>query len=63
MYLKNYLLELLIELIEPIRTKRESFIHHKEYLRTIIKNGTIKAKEVASNNIKTIRNAIGIMEL
>jgi tryptophanyl-tRNA synthetase len=63
MYLKKYLLELLIELIEPIRIKRDYFTDHKEYLQTIIKNGSNKAKAVAIENIKAIRNAIGIMNL
>jgi tryptophanyl-tRNA synthetase len=61
-FIKKYLLELLIALLEPIRTKREDLSKNLDYIKNILKTGSNKARSVAINNIKEIRNTIGIMQ-
>lgn len=61
-FLKKYLLELLISLIEPIRTRREDLAKNLDYIKDNLKIGSNKAKTIANKNIQEIRNVIGIMQ-
>jgi tryptophanyl-tRNA synthetase len=59
--IKNRLIDILNNLIEPIRTKRELIINDKEYLKSILKNGTQEAKIEARKTINEIKNAMQLI--
>jgi tryptophanyl-tRNA synthetase len=59
MVLKNKLKEILIELIIPIRSKREELSKEKDFLNQVLKNGTAKAKQIAKQNFAEIKKIMG----
>ena len=58
-YLKNKLSEILVEIICPVGIKIRKLLDDKSYLEGILKEGTEKARNLAENNLKDIRNAVG----
>ncbi|MDV4150549.1 tryptophan--tRNA ligase [Clostridium sp. AL.422] len=58
--IKIYLNELLQEEIKPIREKRREYEKNKEYLYDILKDGSKVAREITSNTLDEVRNAIGL---
>lgn len=58
--LKRYLLEVLENLLMPIRTKREQLATDKEAVYKELYTGSMKAKEVAAATLSQVRNAIGV---
>ena len=57
---KKYLLEVLNEIIDPIRKKRNELEQDKEYVFNVLKDGTNKAREIASKTLEEVKEAIGI---
>ena len=60
MVLKKYLLEVLDNILSPIRTKREYLSQNKEAVFEILKSGSDKAKNVANATLNEVRRAIGV---
>jgi tryptophanyl-tRNA synthetase len=60
MVLKKYLLEVLDNILSPIRTKREYLSQNKDAVFEILKSGSYKAKNVASATLNEVRSAIGV---
>jgi tryptophanyl-tRNA synthetase len=58
-YLKNKLSEILIEVICPVGKKIKKLLDDKTYLKKVLKEGTEKARNLAEDNLKEIRNAVG----
>ncbi len=57
---KRYLNDVLQAELEPIRNRRKDFEKDKELIYKILLDGSNKAREIASNTLKEVRNAIGI---
>lgn len=58
--IKKRLIEVLENVIEPIRTKREDLAKNPEAIMNILKNGTEKAREKAKETMTEVRKAIKI---
>lgn len=59
-YIKKVLYNVLEEILTPIREKRRYYEEHPEEVLNILKNGTNKAKEKASNTLREVKKAIMI---
>ncbi len=57
---KEYLFNVLNKLLKPIRKKRESFSKNPAELDKILKEGTMKAREVAKETMDKVRKAMKI---
>ena len=57
---KRYLNEVLQAELEPIRKRRNEFSKDIDYVYKVLKEGSIKAREVAAKTTKEVREAIGI---
>lgn len=57
---KKYLLEVLLEFLEPIRKKREEFAKEPAEVMRILFKGTEVANEVAHQTLREVRQAMGI---
>ena len=57
---KKYLNEIIQAELEPIRNKRKMYESDIDYVYDILKKGSINAREVASNTLLEVRNAIGL---
>ncbi|HBS48559.1 TPA: tryptophan--tRNA ligase [Candidatus Dependentiae bacterium] len=57
---KKYLNEVLQNVLEPIRKKREGFAKDKEFVLNVLKNGTAKAESVADKTLKEVQAAMKI---
>ena len=57
---KKRLVEVMIDFLEPIRLRREEFSKNLVEVRSILINGTVKAREVAKKNFGNIRKVVGI---
>ena len=55
---KKYLNEVLQEILKPIRERRENFEKDPAEIKNIIKQGTEKARQVATQTIKEVREAM-----
>ncbi len=60
MKVKRYLLEVLEAKFGPIRDRRNQFAEDKTAVMDIIRQGSIKAKEVAAQTLAEVRKAIGV---
>ena len=58
-HLKNKLSEVLIEVICPVGKKIRELLCDKNYLGKVLKEGTEKARKIAEDNLREIRNAVG----
>lgn len=58
--LKKYLNDVLQAELKPIRERRKELEKDKEYLYEILKNGSLKARDIASNTLEEVRNTIGL---
>jgi tryptophanyl-tRNA synthetase len=58
---KRILFENIDRFLSPIREKRKEYEENIGYIEKIIITGTQKAKEVAKENMKDIRNAMGLI--
>jgi tryptophanyl-tRNA synthetase len=57
---KRYLLEILEAKFAPIREKRAELAKDKAAIITMLKEGSLKAKEVAATTLSEVRRAIGV---
>ncbi len=60
-FLKSNLAELLIAEISPIGKEITKYLQDKSYLERILKKGTEKANIIAEENIKNIREKVGLI--
>lgn len=58
--LKNYLNDVLQELLKPIRKKRDELSHNNDYLFEILKNGNKIAQQQATITLDEVKRAMGI---
>ncbi|MEN9391640.1 MAG: tryptophanyl-tRNA synthetase [Pseudomonadota bacterium] len=58
--LKNYLFEVLNNILTPIRNKRLELAQNINDVYAVLFNGSAQAKEVAQQTLENVRNAIGI---
>jgi tryptophanyl-tRNA synthetase len=58
---KRILFENIDKFLSPIREKRKEYEENIEYVEKIIITGTQKAKEAAKENMKNVRNAVGLI--
>ena len=56
--IKKYLLDVLLEFLEPIQKRRAVFEKDLQAVRDFLKNGTAKANEVAAQTLSEVRSAI-----
>jgi len=60
-YLKNKLSEVLVEIICPIGKEIKNLLDDKNYLEKVLREGTEKARDLASYNLKEVRNVVGFI--
>ena len=58
--IKNFLFEVLNEILTPIREKRKILAQDKDDIMKILFKGSDTAREVASKNLKKLKSAMGI---
>ncbi|MBE6148423.1 MAG: tryptophan--tRNA ligase [Firmicutes bacterium] len=58
--IKKFLINVLEELLEPMRIRRKSYEDNIERVYEIIKEGTNKANNVANETLENVKKAIGI---
>lgn len=59
---KQVLIKNLFKVLEPLWEKRGKFLAKPELLENIVKEGTEKARKFASETIKEVRSAIGLIK-
>ena len=59
--LKSMLTEALNEYLRPIRKRRQELEKHPDFIRSVLKNGTDRAREVAQKTLVEIRRAMGMI--
>ncbi|MFL2875733.1 MAG: tryptophan--tRNA ligase [Candidatus Pelagibacter sp.] len=60
-YLKTKLAEVLINEITPVRKEIQKLLKDKSHLKNILKKGTEKANIIAEENLKIIRDKVGLI--
>ncbi len=60
-YLKTKLSEILISEITPVGKEIQKFLKDKSYLKKILKEGSEKANIIAEENLKNIREKVGLI--
>ena len=60
-FLKTKLAEVLISEIVPVGKEIQKLLKDKSYLKNILKKGTEKASKIAEENIKNIREKVGLI--
>ena len=60
-YLKTKLAEVLINEITPVRKEIQKLLKDKTHLKNILKKGTEKANIIAEENLKIIRDKVGLI--
>lgn len=60
MKVKRFLNDIIQEELEPIRNKRKEYEKNPSLVYEMLENGSKKARIVAQNTLKEVRNAIGI---
>ena len=60
-FLKTKLAELLIEEIAPVRDEIKRLLNDQTYLKKILKKGSEKANVIAEENLKNIREKVGLL--
>ncbi len=58
--LKDYLSEIIYKELEPIQKERKRLEHDTEYVDLIIKEGNEKAREVARQTVREVREKMGL---
>ncbi len=57
---KKFLLAIIEELLEPMRERRAYYKEHIDLVYNMLEEGSKKARKVAQNTLKEVRDAIGI---
>ena len=60
-FLKNKLADVLINEITPIGKEIQKLLKDKSYLKSILKKGNEKANIIAEENLKNIRDIVGLI--
>ncbi len=60
-FLKSKLTEILIEEITPVGNEIKKLLNDKSYLKGILKKGSEKANIIAEDNLKKIRDIVGLI--
>ena len=60
-FLKTKLAEVLIEEIVPVSEEIKKLLNDKSYLKNILKKGSEKANDIAEENLKNIREKVGLI--
>ena len=60
-FLKTKLAEILINEIAPVGKEIQKLLKDKSHLKDILKKGTEKANIIAEENIKIIREKVGLI--
>lgn len=58
--IKRYLIDVLEDVLAPIRTRREELAKDPEYVMDILKNGSQEGQKVAANTLDEVKRAMGI---
>ena len=58
--IKRFLIDVLEEVLEPIRRRREEYAKDKDAVYEMLKEGSFKAQEVAKETLKDVKRAIGL---
>jgi tryptophanyl-tRNA synthetase len=61
--LKEKLTEMLIEKICPIGNEINKLLKDQKYLKSVLKEGNLKANEIASNKLNKIYSEIGVLNI
>lgn len=59
--LKSELAEVIIKYLEPIQKKRKELLKNSKKLKKILDNGAKQAQKIASKNIKSIKDKMGLI--
>ena len=62
-FLKERLTELLIEKICPIGKEIKKLLKDQKYLKSVLREGNLKANVIAHNKLNKIYNEIGILNI
>jgi tryptophanyl-tRNA synthetase len=57
---KKLLLEKILEYFKPFREKREELKNNTDYVKSVLKDGAERAREVASKTKEEVRKAVGL---
>ena len=60
-FLKNKLTEILVNEITPVASEIQKLLDDKSHLKQILKNGSEKANIIAEENLKKIRDIVGLL--
>ena len=60
-FLKTKLAEVLIEEIAPVSEEINKLLNDKSHLKKILKKGSEKANVIAEENLKNIREKVGLI--
>ena len=60
-FLKTKLTEVIINELSPVGKEIQKLLKDKSYLKNILKKGTEKANIIAEENLKNIREKIGLI--
>ena len=60
-FLKSKLADLLIEEITPVWKRNEKTLEDKSHLEKVLKKGKEKANIIAEENLKNIREKVGLI--
>lgn len=57
---KLYLVDVVTEHLAPIRSRMNELRNNTDYVKQILDDGKTRATEIASTNLNTIKNIIGL---
>lgn len=57
---KKLLLETILETFRPYREKREKLLQNSDYMETALRDGAIRARNIATKTLKDVRIKIGL---
>ena len=58
--IKRYLVDVLEEMLSPIRTRREDLAKNPDYVMSILKAGSESAEKIAAQTLSEVKTAMGI---
>ena len=58
--LKEAVYENLMDEIRPVQKKKKELLNNRDEVEQILEEGKEKAKEIASRNMKEVRNMVGV---
>ena len=58
---KPLLTEVTIETLKPIQAKYQEIMDNKDYLKSVLRDGSAKAREVANTTLSRVKNALGYL--